>query len=94
MKSFLYLALLLFSTTLLAQTAQIKGIILDESKTPIPSVNVSYLDGGTLTNENGFYNLAIPANKNITVTISYVGFKKVVFTVNLQSHSFLVEKIY
>jgi len=84
LKNLFYLSFLLFSTSILAQTAQVKGIILDESNTPIPFVNVSYLDGGTLTNENGFYNLSIPSNKNITLTVSYVGFKKIVFTVNLK----------
>ncbi|PZD77319.1 TonB-dependent receptor [Mesonia sp. K7] len=66
-----------------AQTAEVKGIVLDENNTPVPAANVTYNNLGTLTNENGFYQLEIPANQEITIKISYVGLKSVTFPVYL-----------
>lgn len=61
-----------------------QGIVLDETQNPIPSAEVNYFDGGTVTNQNGFYRLEIPANQDVTVTISYIGLRKVTFTLNLE----------
>jgi len=36
---------------------------------------VSYLDGGTLTNENGFYNLTIPSNAWLTKDVKGLNIK-------------------
>ncbi|MDR6302211.1 TonB-dependent receptor [Mesonia maritima] len=72
---------LCFTVLLNAQTAVVKGIIFDEAQTPIPSANISYPNGGTQTNENGFYFLEIPANEKVTLTYSYVGFKKITLTI-------------
>ena len=67
-----------------AQKARIKGIVLDENKQPIENVIVSSLTSNTSTNSNGFYELEIDANKEITITYSNATFKKSTYKVNLK----------
>ena len=65
-----------------AQTAQIKGVVLDEENKPVDNVNVTDGKNKTQTNENGFYRLVVDANKKITVVFTHVSLKR--STVNLQ----------
>ena len=67
-----------------AQKARIKGIVLDENKQPIENVIVSSLTSNTSTNSNGFYELEIDANKEITITYSNATFKKSTYKVKLK----------
>ena len=67
-----------------AQKARIKGIVLDENKQPIENVIVSSLISNTSTNSNGFYELEIDANKEITITYSNATFKKSTYKVKLK----------
>ena len=67
------------------QTATIKGVVLDEANSPIESVNISIGETGTTTNKNGFYQLKIPSNQNITVTFTHINHKNVVVTLNLKN---------
>jgi hypothetical protein len=67
-----------------AQTARVKGVILDENNKPIEKVNVSAGKNKTLTNENGFYSLQIEANQKVAVVFSHVSFKKATAFVNLK----------
>lgn len=64
----------LFSLTVSAQKARVKGVILDEFNNPVENVSVKVedKDQGTVTNENGFYILEIEANKKVTITFSHV----------------------
>ena len=73
--SFLLPLFLFISTHFNAQEATIEGIILDENDVPVPGANISYANGGTQTNENGYYELNLPANQEVVLTITYVGFK-------------------
>lgn len=50
----------------------------------IPSVNVSFANNGTNTNENGFYELEIPANQQVTIRVTHVGFKPIELKINLE----------
>ncbi len=83
----------ILSTTLLfllavmgnAQTATIKGVILDDKENPISNVNIISETDGTQTDETGFYSLKIPSNQDITVEFSHISFKKVVSTFNLKN---------
>jgi hypothetical protein len=68
-----------------AQTATIKGIILDNNNVPISNVNIKFGTTGTVTNENGFYLLKIPANKNTTVEFTHISHKKIESTFNLKN---------
>ncbi|KAA1245493.1 TonB-dependent siderophore receptor [Aquimarina sp. RZ0] len=78
------IVLISFSST--AQNATVKGVVLDVSNRPIFGANVSYKTNGTLTDKNGVYILSIPANKDIRIKISYIGFKDIVFTINLKDN--------
>jgi hypothetical protein len=81
----LALLLFLFSalSTLTAQEATIKGVILDENNEPIPGVNVIAGSEGALTDFNGYYLLEIPANKDVVITFSHLSHKNTQITVNL-----------
>ncbi|MDT0554994.1 TonB-dependent receptor [Patiriisocius hiemis] len=86
MKAKLLPLLLLFlvsATSLTAQQATIRGIILDEDNNPVGGVNISYNGGGAQSNLDGFYELKIPANQDVKVTFSYVGLKNIIQTFNL-----------
>ncbi len=67
-----------------SQSAYLQGIMFDENRIPLSSAEVSYANGGTVSNQNGFYRLEIPANYNVQVTFSYFGLKDMVITVNLK----------
>ena len=51
--------LLLFPIFVLAQTGTLRGVILDETNTPVSNVNIKAGDRGTITNINGFYGTLI-----------------------------------
>ena len=78
-----FLILFLTTSSLIAQNATVKGVILDESNIPVSGVAISYDDQGTLSDFNGFYFIEIPANQDITITFSHISNKNVQITVNL-----------
>jgi len=55
----------------------IKGVVKNTLNTPITGVSVSYLNKGTVTDSNGFYELKIPVRKTITIVFSHVSYKKI-----------------
>ena len=71
----LFLIFFSFSTIGFSQTATIKGVILDENQFPISSVNIKADKIGTTTNNNGFYELKIPANKEVTIQFTHISHK-------------------
>ena len=79
--------LLLFITQLqvFAQTATLRGVLLDEENKPIENATVRANDLGTISNSNGFYLLELPANKNVEVEFSHVSHKFVRVVFNLKS---------
>ncbi|ULC60856.1 carboxypeptidase-like regulatory domain-containing protein [Flaviramulus sp. BrNp1-15] len=80
--TFLFFAIINFTY---AQTAKVKGVILDENNKPIENVNIKTETSGTQTNANGFYILTIPANTEVSVEFSHISHKKVVSTFNLKN---------
>ncbi|GAB5563991.1 MAG: carboxypeptidase-like regulatory domain-containing protein [Winogradskyella sp.] len=75
----LFLFGLFFSTLTYSQTATIRGVILDELNNPIEDVNIKASNGdGTITNKNGFYELKIPADIEITIEYTHVGHSRIV----------------
>jgi len=68
-----------------SQTATIKGIILDTNNSPIPNVNIKAGTLGTITNDNGFYLLKIPANQDTKVEFTHISHKKIESTFNLKN---------
>lgn len=67
-----------------AQTARIKGIILDKNNNPVEGVNINYQDKGTTTNNNGFYVLNLPANQKVTLVFSHVTLKTATLKIELK----------
>ncbi len=59
-------------------------MILNESGQAVAEVNVSAADKNTKTNENGFYQLLVPANKKIQVVFTHVSLKKYTVTLELK----------
>lgn len=77
------LLFLLITCVTFAQTATLKGVVLDEFNEPVSGVNVTYGTKGTLTDTNGFYFLEIPSDQDIRVVYSYLGLKNVELVFNL-----------
>lgn len=71
-----------------AQNTTLQGIITNDSQEPIPYVTVSTNTGlGTITNENGFYQLNVPAENKLVITFSHITHEKIVLTINPQPGS-------
>ncbi|WP_242008616.1 TonB-dependent receptor [Flavobacterium glaciei] len=70
----------------MAQTARIRGIILDKNNQPVDNVNVSYSNLGTQSNQNGFYDIKVPANQKITLVFTHVSLKKITVFFSLDSN--------
>ncbi|NNK83816.1 MAG: TonB-dependent receptor plug domain-containing protein [Flavobacteriaceae bacterium] len=85
LKIHLSLVFLLVSLIVFAQKATLKGIILDNNNTPIENVNIKVGNDGTVSNENGFYLLKIPANSEVKVEFTHINYKKVSATFNLKN---------
>jgi hypothetical protein len=79
------LLLLLFLTTslLFAQKATVRGVVLDENNVPLAGLNVTFQNQGVQTDLNGYYLLEIPSKEDVPITYSFIGFKNVQVTVNL-----------
>ncbi|MDC8004396.1 carboxypeptidase-like regulatory domain-containing protein [Aureisphaera galaxeae] len=77
---------LLFIGFVQAQTATVRGIILDENNQPLNGVNVIAGETGTQTDLNGAYVLEIPANQNVVITYSYLGLKDAQLTISLAAN--------
>ena len=79
--------LLIFFTVLLsAQTAKVKGIVLDEFNKPLEGVNVSFQDKSTQTNENGFYSLTILSKVKSNLRFTHVALKAAVVSLELKNN--------
>ena len=76
----------LITLAITAQTARIKGVVLDKNNRPVENVNVSYSNIGTQTNKNGFYDLKVPANQNITIIFTHISLKKITIIFSLDSN--------
>ena len=79
------IAFLLATFVSYAQTATIRGIVLDTNNTPINNVNIKAGDLGTSSNENGFYLLKIPANEEVQIIFSHIGFQNIIIKLNLKN---------
>lgn len=87
MKNILFLIVFVFcSVGVFAQTARIKGVLLDEFNNPIENVTVRAGELGTVSDVTGFYILEIPANEKVTVVFTHVTFKKTEVSIQLKSN--------
>ena len=69
----------------MAQTATLRGILLDELNSPITNATISTNLNGTISNSNGFYILEIPVNEDINVEFSHINHKPVRVIFNLRN---------
>ncbi|MDA7717002.1 TonB-dependent receptor [bacterium] len=83
---FLLISLILISVSSSAQDAIIKGVILNENNRPVQGANVTYKDSGTQSDKNGVYQLTIPANQEVEITVSHISLKNMQFTINLEEN--------
>lgn len=83
-KTLCFLIYLFAGFQVFAQTARIKGVILDEGKQPVPGINVTADGKTTATDETGFYQLTIPAGKKVLVTFLHTTFKRIAVVVELK----------
>ena len=87
MKYFIFIFFLLISASVLSQEkAVVFGKITDEKGKALELVNVaiSGLPGGTVTDRKGKFELEVPANKEVYVAISFIGYEKEVEMVMLE----------
>ena len=61
----------------LAQSATVQGVLLDETNTPIENVNIAYDNNGVSSNINGFYSIEIPSDQEVVLQFSHVNYKKI-----------------
>jgi len=80
-----YFTALLLPFFALAQSATVTGVILNENNTPIEGVNIKANTSGTTTNRDGFYELKIENNTEVSINYSHVSHKKVAIKVNLKN---------
>ena len=77
---------LILSTLCNAQTATIKGVILDDNRQPIGNAYItSSQTNGTNSNNNGFYELKIASDQEVIVVFSHLGHKNVTVPFNLKN---------
>ncbi|MEF3079678.1 TonB-dependent receptor [Winogradskyella poriferorum] len=70
---------LLFSALSFSQSSIIRGVILDETNEPIEGVNIKASSGdGAATNQNGFYELRIPSDVEVTIEFTHLGHSRIV----------------
>jgi hypothetical protein len=69
----------------LAQTGTLNGVILNSDNLPIEGVNIKADNNGTQTNQNGFYELKVPANTDVKIVYSHISHKNTTITVNLKN---------
>jgi hypothetical protein len=61
----------------LAQSARVKGVILDKNNQPIQNVNIAAAGNSTQSNENGFYLVRVPVNQKVILVFTHVSLKRV-----------------
>jgi len=66
------------------QTARIKGIVFNQNKEPVSGVSVAFLNQATISNENGFYILTIPAQTKSQLIFSHISFQAHRLTLELK----------
>lgn len=82
--TFVILFFLFLGFSAFAQTARIKGVILDENNKPLEDVEVSQGNVSTTSDRTGFYMLTIPANQKVTVVFAHLASKGATLDIELK----------
>ncbi|MHC1775197.1 MAG: carboxypeptidase-like regulatory domain-containing protein [Lentimicrobium sp.] len=85
---FIILVQIFITTSLVAQDfAEVYGKITDSANQPVPLVNIALAGqpGGTVTKADGSYSLKVPANRDLSLLITFVGFNPEKVKLNLKN---------
>lgn len=69
-------AILLATFAWAQDTGKVKGVVYDDQSQPMPSANIKIkgTESGTVTDTNGNFELEVPANREVIVEASFIGF--------------------
>ncbi|WPO79275.1 TonB-dependent receptor plug domain-containing protein [Flavobacterium sp. KACC 22761] len=67
-----------------AQNAHVKGVILDTENHPVADVNISYLGNVVQSDQNGVFDIEVPANKKVSLIFTHVSLKMMSLAVSLK----------
>ncbi len=90
----IYLVIVLFILPL-AISAQIQGRVTDNNNEPLSFVSI-YFEGtlnGTITNDNGFYELELQRTGTYTIVFKYLGFKTKKETITIERIPFTFDMV-
>jgi hypothetical protein len=85
--AFLFLCI---SCVSFAQSAHVKGIILDNQKHPVSDVNITVLGNSTQSDSNGFFEIDVPSSKKTSLIFTHVSLKMMSLTVSLKPNEVFV----
>src|SRR5699024_11426098 len=81
-KKYILVSVLLFWTSLTSAQINLSGKVTDENKTPLYGVNIILTDlqthsiiDGTVSDENGSFQITNLKKGNYKITLSYIGFQ-------------------
>lgn len=77
MKKIIFIFSFLFSSILFSQTGFIAGKVRNKQKEPLAGVTINFGEKGTITDDNGFYKIEVPANEKTVVKFSFLGYGSV-----------------
>ncbi|MBZ4043175.1 TonB-dependent receptor [Flavobacterium hibisci] len=73
-----------------AQSARVKGIILDTESHPVADVNITSGDKAAKSNAKGHFDIFVPSNKKVVLVFTHISLKMVTLTVNLKPYETFV----
>lgn len=85
-KLFLFIALYSFSHFLVAQSAIVRGVILNEANEPVENVSIVSETETSQSNQNGYFEISIPGEKNTTITFSHLSHKSIEVSLRLDDN--------
>lgn len=73
-----------------AQSAHVKGVILDNENHPAVGVNITSSGNATQTDNNGFFEIKVPSNKKVSLIFTHISLKMMSLTVSLKPNEVFV----
>lgn len=73
-----------------AQQAYVKGVILDSQKHPISDVNITFSGNVSQSDSNGYFEIALPPNKKISLIFTHVSLQMMSLTLTLNPNEIFV----
>lgn len=73
-----------------AQSARVKGVILDSENHPVADVNVTTGDKAAKSDAKGYFQIFVPSNKKAVLVFTHISLKMMTLTVNLKPYETFV----